>query len=71
MEFRQEIIGDAERGAEMLVAEHGDRLHAAVTLLRPSNATRVGSRRGRLPGRSTKYRADGGRRPVQTLQVIL
>ena len=33
MEVWQEIAKDAERGAERLVAEYGDRLYAAATLL--------------------------------------
>ena len=33
MEVWQEIAEDAERGAERLVAEYGDRLYAAATLL--------------------------------------
>lgn len=33
MEIWQAIINDAERGAERLVAEYGDRVYAAATLL--------------------------------------
>ena len=37
MEVWQEIAKNAERGAERLVAEYGDRLYAAATLLRRNN----------------------------------
>ena len=38
MEVWQEIAENAERGAERLVAEYGDRLYAAATLLCRNNA---------------------------------
>ena len=37
MEVWQEIAKNAERGAERLVAEHGDGLHVAATLLCRNN----------------------------------
>ena len=37
MEVWQEIAKNAERGAERLVAEYGDRLYAAATLLCRNN----------------------------------
>ena len=37
MEVWQEIAKNAEHGAERLVAEYGDRLYAAATLLRRNN----------------------------------
>ena len=37
MEVWQEIVKNAEQGAERLVAEYGDRLYAAATLLCRNN----------------------------------